>query len=62
VRDAAIGGMAGHVHKDHEQDRAAAGAGPGVGDKISGAVDKVVGKVTNNPNKVAEGQAKTGTY
>ena len=60
-RDAVIGGLAGHVHKTHQQDKAAAGGGPGVGDKISGGVDKLVGKATNNPNKVAEGQAKTGT-
>ena len=60
-RDAAIGGMAGHVHKDHEQERAAGTKGPSMGDKVSGGLDKMVGKATNNPNKVAEGQAKTGT-
>jgi hypothetical protein len=60
ARDAAIGGMAGHVAKDHREDRAATGA-PSVGDKISGGIDKLTGKITNNPAKVAEGQAKTGT-
>lgn len=49
------------MHKDHQQEEAAAGAAPGVGGKISGGVDKMVGKMTNNPDKVAEGQAKSGT-
>lgn len=53
--------MAGHVHKDHEQERLEGQRKPGMGDKISGGVDKMMGKMTNNPDKVAEGQAKTGT-
>jgi len=61
VRDAAVGGLAGHVHKDHEQERAATGGGPGVADKLSGGIDKIIGKATNNPSKVAEGQAKSGS-
>jgi hypothetical protein len=61
MRDAAVGGMAGHVHKDHEQERLEGQRKPGMGDKISGGVDKMMGKMTNNPDKVAEGQAKTGT-
>ncbi|CAD6583409.1 MAG: hypothetical protein TREMPRED_003543 [Tremellales sp. Tagirdzhanova-0007] len=60
-RDALIGGLAGHVHKDHEQDRAAVGAGPGTTDTAGGGLDKMIGKITHSPNKVAEGQAKSGT-
>jgi uncharacterized protein YjbJ (UPF0337 family) len=52
--------MAGHVHEGHQEDKAATGQAPGIGGRISGGVDKMVGKVTNNPNKVAEGQAKSG--
>lgn len=30
-----------------------------MGDKISGALDKMVGKATGDPAKVAEGEAKS---
>ena len=60
ARDALVGGMAGHIHKGHEQDRAAAGAGPGASDKTAGHMESLIGKVTGNPNKAAEGQMRSG--
>lgn len=35
------------------------GAGPGPSDKVGGGMDKMM--LTNNPNKLAEGQARSGT-
>lgn len=65
LRSAATGGVAGaaigHAHKDHKEDRAVEGK-PTMGDKVSGGMDKMMGKMTHNPDKVAEGQAKTDTY
>lgn len=49
------------MHKTHQQDQAAAGNKPGIGDKMAGGMDKLVGKMSNNPDKVAEGQAKSGS-
>jgi len=37
------------------------GAGPGPSDQVGGGMDKMIGKLTNNPNKLAEGQARSGT-
>lgn len=51
----------GHAHKDHKEDRVVEGK-PTMGEKVSGGMDKMVGKMTHNPEKAAEGQANTGTY
>ena len=50
------GGEAGHLGNEHNDKRATGTAT--VGDKISGGVDKMMGEMTNNPNKVQEGQMK----
>ena len=56
-----IGGMAGHIHKGHEEEKAASGTGPGHADKAAGGMSKMIGKVTGNHEKVAEGQMRSGS-
>lgn len=50
-RDALVGGVLGHEAEKHHEHHAA--GKPSIGDKISGKVDEVVGKVTKNPAKVS---------
>jgi len=51
LRDAAVGGMAGHISKDNKEERADAGVtgqNQGVGGKIQGGLDKMMGKEPRN--------------
>lgn len=47
----------GHKAEKYHEHKQAEGK-PGVGAKISGTLDELVGKVTSNPAKVQEGESK----
>lgn len=65
-KDKLTGLVQGHSAEKHHEHHGAAKLNPdgtvkpSIGDKIAGNVDVLVGKVTNNPAKVQEGEIKKG--